>query len=108
MTCGPEPTTRSAPAPITARAKARLSPRFSPKAISVLRGTWVWSAPSAPACMATTTRSARAAQAAAPHHDDLPGTAGGRHPGPPQRGDGLSLAGGAVVPRVVVGEVDGI
>ncbi len=39
-------------------AKARESPRFSPKAISEPVGVWILSAPSAPACMSTTTTSA--------------------------------------------------
>ena len=38
--------------------EARESPRFSPRKYSVPCGTWVAPEPSAPACMATTTRSA--------------------------------------------------
>ena len=48
MTWGPLPTTRSAPASITAWVKRRRSPRFSPRKVSVPWGTRVLSLPSAP------------------------------------------------------------
>ena len=50
-TCGPEPTTRSAPASITACANDSGSPRFSPRNHSVPGRTCCRSEPSAPACI---------------------------------------------------------
>ena len=59
MTCGPEPTTRSAPASTAVWANPRVSPRSSPKGgLAILRVMWVCAAPSPPACMIATTTSA--------------------------------------------------
>ena len=81
-TCGPEPRTASAPASIIVRAKRRVSPRFSPKAVSRPCGTCVAPEPSAPAWMKTITTSAREAAAATSCLAALRREAGS-HAGPP-------------------------
>ena len=131
-TCGPWPTTRSAPASTTACVNRTTSPRFSPRKRSTPRRTCWWSVPSAPACMVTITTSADRA-ALATSRFALGMSVGGRptgtrrsrraqrgsaRPAPspgragpcagarlPERRERLPEPALAVVERVVVGEV---